>query len=884
MNPQPPKWLMRFFQWFCRQELCDAIEGDLLVVYQRKVQGHGRFKANLWYFFSVLTFIQPFALKKRRNNHRLNPIDMISNFLKVAFRNLKASRSYTVINVLGLAIGITGFVVMIAYVQHELSYDRFHKKSDRIVRIVYDYEARGTVTHVAKSAFPLKPMLLEEYPEVEKVVRFFENRQDAATLRYEDKHFTEAKVKFADPEVFEVFDFQLEAGNPATALKEQNSIVITARAAKKYFGEEDPMGKLMKFKEDDDLKVTGILAEVPQNSHIDFDMLMPVELQRQRWMRSGDNNGYDFEQDWRWSGAWLYVLLKTPESSVPFEARLYEKGKDYFGREDVVEYDYKAQALTDIHLHSQMSGEASVNGNIRQVYGFGIIAVLILVIACINFINLSTARSARRAKEVGLRKVMGAYRSHLIGQFIAESVLITLLAMLVAVFLIEALLPYFNQFMEVELHLSYLQHPELLVAYLVGAMGIGFLAGLYPAFYLSRFQPAKTLKGNVAAGGAGNVRLRKVLVTSQFVISNLLIIGILAVQAQLDYLKNKDLGFDKDQVIVLGHGNKLDEAYGLFSDKLKDIPQVVATNRGYVAGTRDWTQSFKVEGVALEEAKSIGIKHVGFDFLDMFDMELVLGRNFSRERWKDWKQSILLNEKAVKNFGWTNEEALGKIFSYVGGSDNRTRFECKVVGIVADAHLESLYQPIRPSVFRLGDWGEVSIKFLTGNPEDLREAIGQVEKVWYEVNPKWPFEYEFLDKTLAAQYQKEERLGQTIQFFTLLAIFIACLGLFGLAAFSVQQRTREIGVRKVLGASMLSILGLVSQGFLWLVGIAFLISVPVGYYFVEQWLQNFAYAVPLEPMLFLLSGLISLVIAALAVVGQSLRATTINPIRTLRHE
>ncbi len=883
-TPQPPGWMRRFFRWFCREELCDAVEGDLLCLYGRKVREQGRLRGNLWYLFSVLTFIQPFALRKRQISHRLTRLDMLNNYLKIAWRNLAGSKSFTLINVLGLAMGMAGFVVMAAYVQHELSYDRFHTKADRIVRVTYAYQAGGSVNEVAKSAFPLKPMFLEEYPEVEQVVRFYRNTLDASTLKYEDKHFTEDHILFADPEVFQVFDFELETGNAATALTDVNSIVMTAAVARKYFGDENPVGKIVRYKNRDDLKVTGILKEVPANSHLSFDMLVPVELQRQRWIQGNGNNGYDFEQDWNWSGAWQYVLLNSAESVGAFDTRLATEGKDFFGRDKDTEYHYYAQPLTDIHLHSEKAGEVSANGSLNQVYGFGVIAALILLIACINFVNLSTARSTKRAREVGLRKVMGAHRPQLIGQFISEAVLISLMAAVTAVFIVEAMLPFFNRFMDTSLSIPYWEEPLIALSLFFGAMLIGFVAGIYPAFYLSRYRPVNTLKGNAGASGKSNTRLRKVLVTSQFIISNLLIIGILVVQQQLDYIRGKDLGFDKDQIIVLKHGNKLDEDFELFQSKLQPLTSVVASNLGYVAGTRDWTQTFRVEGEPLEEAKSMGIKHVSFGFVDMFGLEVVAGRKLSREHWRDWKSSIMLNEAAVKNFNWTNEEALGKTFSYIGGSDNRTRFECKVVGIVANAHLESLYQPIRPSVFKTAEWGDVSIKLNAQTSDQLQSALADVEAVWNELRPDWPFEYEFLDETIEAQYLNEERLGQTIQYFTFLAIFIAALGLFGLASFTVQQRTREIGVRKVLGASVAGILALVGQRFVSLVVISFVISIPLGYYLAHQWLQDFEYRVGVSPSVFLMAGLASLLIAGLAIGGQSLRAATINPVKTLRHE
>ena len=852
----PPAWIMRFFRWFCHEDLCDAVEGDLLTVYDQKRAQWSRWRSNAWYFLTVLSFLQPFALKRQGFAQRLGAIDLMQSYLKIGYRNLLANRAYALINITGLAIGLAAFVVMTSYVVSEFSFDRFHEKGHRIYRLSYSYEARGETVGMAGTAFPIKPMLLERYPGVEQVVRFFHERESPSTLRFEEYHFTEEGLLFSDPEVFEVFDFELERGDPKTALMGINSIVLSQELATKYFGNEDPMGQIIEYNAKDQLKVTGILKPVPSRSHLQFDALMPVELQRQRWIRGDGNIDYDLEQDWRWPGAWQYVLLENESALAGFNSKLLAEGHDQFGYAPEADYRYSAQPITEIHLNPKAAGEVTVRGNLRQIYGFGAIAILILAIACINFINLSTAQSARRAKEVGLRKVMGAHRPQLIGQLMAESVLIPLLATALSILLIEAMLPAFNRFMDLSLSIPYLENPLVLPAFLLGSVTIGLMAGAYPALYISRFRPVKTLKGQTTTGSKSDSRLRKGLVTFQFIISNLLIMGVLIIQQQLSYIEDKDLGFNKDQVVVLKYGGRLDNKYGLFQKELESLPTVAATNIGYIAGTTDWTKNFLVNGVALEEAKNMGIKHVSIGFLDMYNMQLVAGRNFEHNRWEDWKRTVLLNEKAVKNFGWTNEEALGKEFSYVTGRDNRTRFYCKVIGIVADAHLESLYQPIRPSVFKRASWGNVSIKLNVGGGEVMSNAMADIEGVWNELMPEWPFEYEMLDDTLQGQYRKEERLGQTIQYFTLLTIFIAGLGLFGLAAYSVQQRRREIGVRKVLGASVGAILSLVSRGFFALVAFSFLVSVPLGFYLSDRWLRGFEYRI--EPGIGALTSLTTL--------------------------
>lgn len=811
---------------------------------------------------------------------------MINNHLKVASRTLKTSKVFTIINVLGLAIGISAFVLMTTFVFEELSYDQFHDKKDRIFRLSYRYTARGTQTHVSRVAFPLKELLLDQYGEVERVVRFYQNRMDISTLRNGESVYTEEDIFFVDPEVFEVFSFELERGDPKTALSEARSIVLTRKAAKKYFGEEDPMGKTLEFKEGEPLEVTGILKEVPSNSHIPFDVLLPLELQRTRWMRGAGNNGYDFEKDWRWSGAWMYVLLKEADQLPGFREKILNAGRDLFGQlpGGEVTYEYMLHNLTDLYFQSSVVSQIGVNGNINQVYTFSVVAFLILVIACVNFINLSTARATRRAKEVGLRKVLGALKPQLIGQFITESVLICAMATVLGLLLVEVILPFFNHFTEKNISVPYFSQPIILLYLLFGVIVLGTIAGLYPAFYLSAFRPIKTLKGNFEDPKKGHMGLRRLLVVLQFMVCNLLIIGILVLHRQMVFVKNKDVGFDQEQILVLVHGSKIDDDFRLFADRVKGLPGVANVNQGYVAGEKGWVQSFRVNGQETHEGKSMGHKMISYDFMDMYDLELIAGRNFLRSVKTDSVGAAMLNESALRAFGWSPEEALGKKFSYIGGSDNQTRFELKVIGVFKDANFESLYEPVRPSVFQLAYWGDVAIKFNVDDREALFSSLGDVEKVWQDMASEWPFEYRFLDQKIEEQYRKDELLGDMITYFGILAIFIAGLGLFGLASFSVQRRTKEIGVRKVMGATVRSILLLVTKGFAILVILSFLISVPLGYYLSNQWLEDFAFRISLSADTFLLAGIISLAIGFCAVFYQVLRAAVMDPVNSLRYE
>lgn len=803
---------------------------------------------------------------------------MFYNYLIVAYRSLLRTKTVSFINILGLAIGISGFILMMTYVVSELSYDTFNSKANRIGRVFYAYESRGATTTVSRAAFPLKHRLLSEYPEVDRVVRFHKDNNDAATLEYGDKLFTEQKILFTDPEVFEVFDFPFLAGDPQEALQSSHSIVMTDEAAKKYFGKENPIGKTILFKNENQLVVTGVVSR-SDHSHIDFDFLLPLELQRQRGIAE---RGYDLEKDNRWAGAWIYVLLKDEALLTSFNSRLFEDGMNLFGREGArrVDFRYSTIPLLDIHLKSDMVAEMEVNGNIRQVYSFAVIAFLILVIACLNFINLYTAQSTTRAKEIGLRKVMGGHQRHLIWQFITEAVLVTLISTLCGLLLLEVMVPVFNEFMNQSIEIHYLREPQLLLFFLVGAVLVGVLAGAYPSFYLSRLKPVKTLSGKFQ-GDKGNAGLRKAFVIGQFMVANVLIIGILIIQRQMEFIQSKNLGFEKDQTIVIEHGSKIEDDFELFKSRLVSLPKVSGVNLGYVAGKEGWVQSYNVEGEVLEEGKSMGLKIVGFDFLEFYQLEMASGRYFSTSFATDSTQAIVINEAAARTFGWSNQEAIGKKFSWSGRNSMR---ESRVIGVMKDANFESLYKPIKPSVFRLGFFGDVAVKLQTNDTQQFMSSIEEIEDTWEGLFPQWPFDFRFLDREIAAQYEKDIRLGQMIQFFALLAIFIACMGLFGLTLFTVKKRTKEIGVRKVLGAGVVNIIIVIMKGFLLLVGLSYLISVPLSYLISTYWLQEFEYRIKLNAIVFLLGGLISMMVAVLAIISQSLSAAKANPVQTLKYD
>ncbi len=878
----PPKWMMRFFRWFCRHDLADAVEGDLLELYERKVTSQGRVRANWYFIVYTLSFFQPFAFKRQREQYaQLNSIHMFYNNLKIGLRIIKKYRAYAFINILGLAVGLSAFLLMALFVMDELSYDRFHSKSDQIVRLSYELKTPNATRQGAKLPFPVKQELMADYPEVEQVARIYYWNGDTPLLAYGEQKYTEPGIYFGEPSVFSVFDFKMLRGNPETALADPRSIVLTESMATKYFGAEDPIGKVMRYKNEDDLIVTAVLADIPDNSHITFDFLLPIELQRQRWMGWGRYT-YDLEKDWNWAAAWVYAQLVPGTDVMAFENKLQAIADEHLNTEDQAGFTLELQPLTDIHLKSDKSGEARANGNMTQVLSFAAIAVLILFIACVNFINLTSVQTNQRFKEVGLRKVMGARKKQLVAQFLTEVLITVMISAAVAMLIASVTLPYFNAFTNKAIAFNG-QSLLLCLGLIAFVLLITILSSMRPAALVLRIKAVQGLANRFGALKSKQ-RFSKSMVVGQFMVSNLLIIGILIVNNQLSYLQNKDLGFDKENMVLLKLAKNLSKnQFELFENGLASNPSVRNINRGYVAGTKAYTNTFRKVDGGSEDSYSLGIKWVGTGFLDMYGLKVIAGRDFDETVQEEIKSGILINETAAKALGWEIEESIGKTLSFLPGGADKPE-QIRVIGVIADAHFESLYDPVLPSVFRRTEssvGGAVTLDIAGSNRS---ETLAGIEQVWNEVIPEWPFEYEFLDNIIEAQYVKEERLASAVQYFTLLAIFIACLGLFGLASFSVQERTKEIGVRKVLGASLMSLFGMVSKKFIGLVAVSFLLSTPVGYYLFEQWLQDFAYRIDIDAGVFLMAGLFSILVAALAVGGQSFRAATMNPVKTLRHE
>jgi len=798
---------------------------------------------------------------------------MFKNHIKIALVNLKKHKAFSFINITGLAIGIACCILITTYVFHELSYDRYHEKADRIYRLRSDLKISGDHLKIPKSSLPIGEYLIENYPEVLNAVRF--RGPMRLPVRYRENVFYLDRFFFADNSVFEVFHFPLVKGNPQTALKTASTCVITEDTANKYFGAEDPIGKVLNVNNDWDLTVTGIVKKVPQDSHFGFDMLCSLEtyarenkMDTQNWL-SVNNYTYILLQE-----GYDYRLLeqKFPEMIDKNVGKMlkYVKG----------EYLLSLQPLTKIHLHSNLMQEIAGNGNIVYVYIFSVIALFILAIACINFMNLSTARSATRAREVGLRKVLGANRGQIIRQFLAESVFTSLISLIMALFLFELALPLFRSLSGVELSINYTGNPWLIPGLIGLAVFVGLLAGSYPAFFLSSFQPVRVLKG-LFKSGRGNSRFRSVLVIVQFTISVALIIGTIIVFNQLTFMKNKRLGFQKEQVVVIPISDEstLDSLRPLRAElsRHKGILGIGAAS--HVPGQTTYYNPFIPEGFSLDEMQYMGQLYIDHEFIPTMGIAMAAGRNFSADLQTDLEQSCIINETAAKKFGWHNP--VGKTISTL--SQSRKFNEKTVIGVVKDFHFESLHKQISPLYIGYTSHAinSLSVRITTENiPKTLaflREKIGQFD-------PHRPFEYTFLEESFDAQYRAEERLGRIFSYFSVLAIFVACLGLFGLASFTAEQRTKEIGIRKVLGASVSGIVVLLSKEFAKWVLIANAIAWPIAYFSLNKWLQSFAYRTNITVMTFIFAAAISFVIALFTVSYQALKAATANPVKSLRYE
>jgi putative ABC transport system permease protein len=806
---------------------------------------------------------------------------MIKNYFKIAFRNLMKYKFISFINLFGLTVGLACCLLITSYILNELSFDRYNKNTKNIYRIERTFlnaETGALSLELGAVAPPFAPLLENDFKNIKQATRLLP--VSSIPVKYGENIFNEKGLFFAEQNVFNVFDFKVTEGNPANALAEPFSVMLDQKTAKKYFGNSDPLNKVIRLGNQYDCKVTGLFKDLPENSHWHPEMLLSFNTLKDSAVYGAEN----LRTNWGNNAFYTYLLVPDHFNVKNFEAQL----PAFQNRHIPADGKFKASdysvltlcKLTDIHLYAHTDEEIEINGDIKRVYIFAAIALFILLIACINYMNLSSARSVLRAKEIGVRKTAGAGKGELITQFLSESVFIAWLAAALAFALTVVALPGLNQLSGQNLSVNNLLHWNVLIVILLVPFVVGILSGIYPALYLSSFEPVKVLKGIIKKGG-GNISFRKVLVVFQFSISIVLIIATVIVFQQLNYIQSKSLGFDKDHVVTIRYNSGLDHSYQSFKDELlsnSNIKEVALSSRIPSGRLLDSQGSQLNRGDSLAPSKA-DIKYVvaDEDFIPTYGIKIVAGRNFSKDYGMD-TSSFLINATAVKALELkSNEAAIGKQFQY--GDRKGT-----IVGVFNDFNFESLHQRIIPLVLyerTSGDgYGNISIKTLGNVPA----ALAQIEKTWKKYLPEIPYEYKFLDARYAKLYEAENKESSILIIFSCIAIFIACLGLFGLSAFTITQRVKEIGIRKVLGASTGSIVELISKEFLLLVVIAAVIAFPVAWYLMNHWLHNFAYRINIAWWVFVVAGIIAFLIAFATISFQAVKAAISNPVKSLRSE
>ncbi len=795
---------------------------------------------------------------------------MLHNYLKIALRNLRKNRLFSALNIVGMGIAMAAVALMGLYIAHELSYDRFHTKASRIVRVVHYASWPGGNLQLAPTSAPYAGALKSDYPEVEKTVRVYP--EGGGIITYNDKKIEANDISFADNTLFDVFTFPFLYGNSTTALTRPESIVLTKSLAEKLFGDASKaVGQPIEFSNHFVNTVTGVMADVPANSHLQFSAL--------RSLPTNYTNG------WQNFELYTYLLLTEGSDYKTLEAKLPGFYTKYLKKElGELTYRMELQPLTSIHLHSHLDYEASPNGNNRTVGVFALIATLLLLIAGVNYVNLYTARAVTRTREVGVRKAIGSRRSQLVGQFMTESILMAGLAGVVGVLLANSLLPWFNELADRSLVLT--QYGPLttwiIVVTFVALLGVG--SGLYPALLLSGFRPVMALRGQVGSQ-VGKARLRQSLVVFQFVAAVALIACSAIIYRQMSYMHQKNLGFNKDQVLTFHlESDEARRQVQALKNELRKSPLIedVSAASNPIGNNNIGTNGmfFEQNGVMPTSTQVVQKFSVDSDYLNTLEIKLVKGRNFSESFPSDALGAVLVNEALVKKMGW--QEPIGKRVKYYLGQDKTA--EARVVGVVADFHTYSLQHKIEPLVLQMPAPAEKDNLYVRIQPEKTSQALAYISQVYRTFDPSESPTFHFLDQNFSQQYKAEQKQGQVLLSFTIMAVLIACFGLFGLVAFAAEARTQEIGVRKVLGASVGSVVILLSKDFLKLVGIAVVIALPVAWYLAGQWLQNFAYHVDIEWWIFAGAGLLAVGIALLTVSFQSVKAALMNPVKSLRSE
>lgn len=790
---------------------------------------------------------------------------MFRNYLKIALRNLRRHKVFSFINIFGLAVGMACCIVILLWIQDEVSFDKFHEKKERIHKVYSEIQHTDgrTEIHTSTSFYPLARVLKEESPDVVDAVRYHSVQN--MLIRFGEKSLPNNTVALADTSFFNIFSFSFVKGNPETALAERFSVVVTEEMSQKYFGSEDPIGKVLNVNNQIDLQVTGVIKNPPQNSFLQFDCVAPFILYF----------GANGTEPKHWGGNPLttFVLLHENARANEVGQKVTQIALSHRPSLKVKAWQLHLQPLSRMHLYSP-EGE----GLITSLVLFSVIAFFVLVIACINFMNLATAKAATRANEVGLRKVVGAKKTDLIKQFFGESVILSFMALILAIIIIELLLPVFNSFSNKELSLNLSKNITIILGLIGIALFTGILSGSYPALFLSSFRPAYVLKGSHTSGPRGSL-FRKILVVFQFSLSILLIIGTIIVYKQLDYIRNRDLGFEKENLVFINMPQSLTPKYETLKNEFLRNSNIVNVTRSaqspsYIGSTvsaLDW------DGKNHDEKVMMNWDYVDYDYFETFQLEIVQGRSFSREFATDASEAFVVNEEAVKLMGM--ESPVGKrlkVFSQEG----------RIVGVVKNFHFLPLHHEVKPFVYGMNpSWASLMrCLFIRVTPDNIAGTLKYAEDVFKKFSPDYPFQYQFFNERIDLSYRSEQRVRKVVSFLTVLAVFISCLGLFGLASFMTERKTKEIGIRKVLGASVSNIVLFLSKEFIKWVLVANIIAWPVAYYIGYKWLQNYAYRTSIALWVFFMAATLSIVIALFTISYQAIRAALANPVDALRYE
>lgn len=876
MKVSPPKFMLRFFKWFCDPALHDFIEGDLLELYGEHLENYSTRKANQKFMADVMMLMRPGIIRSfYPANSILNPHIMLKNYLKVAWRNLFKYRLHSLINISGLTIGMVSFVLIALYLQYELSYDAHHEKSDQVYRIIQ--QQKGNIFRAsdffAVTPEPLAKAMLDNFPEVQAAVTVNDPRYASETvnLAYGEKIFS-PEVLYANREIFDVFTISMLEGE-GSSLDDPGAILLSESLAKKYFGQESPMGKDLILNKEKVFTVRGLFEDTPHNQHIDFDFIIPLS----HYAYYNNDVGRWGSNNYR-----TYVVLQEGQDPKSIEGKMsiFDDILEEAYRGAPFRAQYYLQPIRDIHLHSVANFESTPSGDIRYIYLFASIAFILLALASINYMNLATSRSINRSKEVGMRKVLGAHKVQLVSQFLGESFLLAAIAFGLALVIARGTLPLLNNYLGYNIPFDVVGNPWFLIVMLGSGLLIGGFSGLYPAVFLSSVTPIKAIEGKILNKVRSGNGLRNALIVLQFVVAVVLGVSAIIVYNQLQFIQNKKLGYNREQVVYIPYyTEEIGSRYDVIRNELLMHPQIsqVALSNSLLLNTDNQGVVDDWEGNPGDEMIHCYRQFVDYHFFDLYEMEILQGRNFSPEFALDSSTSYILNESAVAALGWLPSTAVGMRFN-----------NGRVIGVVRDFHFQPMDLKIEPLSVVLrtdensyANYGNISIKI---GPEQIDETIADINQTIKNIVPGEPFECHFLDQSYEQQYRTEQRLAEGFRVFTFLVLFIACFGLFGLISYTVVQRAKEIGIRKVLGASEISIVQLLSIDFLKLVLLAIVIAIPIAWYLMQSWLQGFAYHTNLHWWIFVSVGVGALFVAFVTVSLQSLRAAKANPSETLYHD